>query len=535
MRTRIEIENIALRWSLEKGGLEWEANLISSFHRLSKQTKLSNSKPGSISSAWSKEHADFHTALVAACDSESLLQICSRLFEQAERYVTLSIISNGPRRDDVTEHKQLMRAALSRDIDRTLELNRAHINRTLGKAAAWLAAHSAPVNPAVGRSQGKMSGTPGMGLALAMTARCPRHIAASELGDLVARLFIAAGVPSDAAHAVAAGLVDADLEGLHSHGVMLVDMYIERICQGSVSRSKSASIVSDRQGAVVLDAGNALGQLTGRQAMEMAIGKAKEFGAGIVAVRHGFHFGTAGKYAQQAAAANCIGIAMCNTRPLMPAPGGAERVVGNNPIAVALPTDDEIPLILDMATSEAAMGKIRIAEKAKEPIPATWAVTAQGEPTTNPSRSNRRHAAALGRRERFRLGVDDRFDVRAVIGRRERRGRAPAVWRFCRALRLLPSLHRDRYRPFRRSRRISAARGSGRPADPWRPARAGHVAIVYARRAGMAAAQTGRWRWCTLDPAVADMLTRFATKLGVRQTRFSNRRSPDAQDADHQP
>ena len=69
-----------------------------------------------------------------------------RLFEQAERYVTLSIISNGPRRDDVTEHKQLMRAALSRDIDKTVELNRAHINRTLGKAAAWLAAHSAPIN-----------------------------------------------------------------------------------------------------------------------------------------------------------------------------------------------------------------------------------------------------------------------------------------------------------------------------------------------------------------------------------------------------
>jgi DNA-binding GntR family transcriptional regulator len=146
MRTRIEIESIALRWTLEKGDLEWEANLISSFHRLSMQTKLSESKPGSISSVWLKEHADFHAALLAACDSETLLLICSRLFEQAERYVTLSIISNGPRRDDVTEHKQLMRAALSRDVGKTLELNRAHINRTLGKAAAWLADHPEPVN-----------------------------------------------------------------------------------------------------------------------------------------------------------------------------------------------------------------------------------------------------------------------------------------------------------------------------------------------------------------------------------------------------
>ena len=146
MRTRIEIESVALRWSLEKGALEWEAKLISNFHRLSKQTKLSKTVPPSISSAWLKEHADFHGALLAGCDSESLLLICSRLFEQAERYVTLSIISNGPRRDDVTEHKQLMRAALSRDVGRTLELNRAHIDQTLGKAAAWLTNHRTPVD-----------------------------------------------------------------------------------------------------------------------------------------------------------------------------------------------------------------------------------------------------------------------------------------------------------------------------------------------------------------------------------------------------
>src|SRR5690606_32785247 len=83
--------------------------------------------------------------------------------------------------------------------------------------------------------------------------------------------------------------------------------------------------------------------------------------------------------------AGCIGIAMCNTRPLMPAPGGAERVVGNNPLAIALPTMGDIPVMLDMATSEAAMGKIRMAEKAGQDIPPTWAVTAQGAPTTDPA------------------------------------------------------------------------------------------------------------------------------------------------------
>jgi LDH2 family malate/lactate/ureidoglycolate dehydrogenase len=213
----------------------------------------------------------------------------------------------------------------------------------------------------------------------------PATIPAEQLAAFVARLFVATGLSASAAQKVANGLVDADLEGLASHGVMLADMYIERLQGGSVSKETAAAIVSDQQSAVVLDAGHALGQLTGEQAMSLAIEKARQFAAGIVAVRHGFHFGAAGRYARQAANAGCVGIAMCNTRPLMPAPGGAERVVGNNPLAIAVPADGEIPIVIDMATSEAAMGKIRMAEKAKEAIPSTWAVTAQGLSTTNPT------------------------------------------------------------------------------------------------------------------------------------------------------
>jgi LDH2 family malate/lactate/ureidoglycolate dehydrogenase len=213
----------------------------------------------------------------------------------------------------------------------------------------------------------------------------PVTIPAAQLAAFVAKLFAATGLSTSAAEKVANGLVDADLEGLASHGVMLVDMYIERLQGGSVSKETTAAIISERQGAVVLDAANALGQLTGDQAMCLAIDKAKQFAAGIVAVRHGFHFGAAGRYARQAADAGCVGVAMCNTRPLMPAPGGAERVVGNNPLAIAVPADGKTPIVLDMATSEAAMGKIRMAEKAREPIPSTWAVTAQGLPTTNPT------------------------------------------------------------------------------------------------------------------------------------------------------
>jgi LDH2 family malate/lactate/ureidoglycolate dehydrogenase len=208
-------------------------------------------------------------------------------------------------------------------------------------------------------------------------------ISAQDLRSLVARMFVAAGLANEAADRVAADLVAADLEGTSSHGVMLVDMYLERIRLGSVSTATQARVISDRDAAVVLDAGHALGQLTGEQAMALAIERAKRFGAGIAAVRHAFHFGTARRYVQIAAEAGCIGLALCNTRPLMPAPGAAERLVGNNPLAIAIPAAGAVPIVLDMATSEAAMGKIRLAAKAQQPIPEHWALASDGSPTTD--------------------------------------------------------------------------------------------------------------------------------------------------------
>jgi len=209
------------------------------------------------------------------------------------------------------------------------------------------------------------------------------RIASTELAAFVANLFHACGVPVDDAEATARGLVEADLAGIHSHGVMLSEMYVERLLAGSVTARADPRVVSDRGACIVLDAGHALGIVTGEAAMARATDRARALGVGIVAVRHGFHFGTAGRFAQAAARADCIGITLCNTRPLMPAPGGAERVVGNNPVAIAVPTDDGIPILLDMATSEAAMGKIRVAAREGRPIPASWATDATGTPTTD--------------------------------------------------------------------------------------------------------------------------------------------------------
>lgn len=218
-----------------------------------------------------------------------------------------------------------------------------------------------------------------------MTSLTDRHLAVGDLRDLVRDLFAAVGVPGAAAEEVAEALVRADQAGQPSHGVMMAELYIRRILGGSVSTHEAATLVSDRGATAVLDARHALGQPVARQAMDLACDKAAAFGIGAVAVRRAFHFGAASRYAERAADRGLIGIVMANTRPLMPAPGGRERVVGNNPLAVAVPTASGDAVSFDMATSQAAMGKIRHAAAAASSIPEDWATDEEGVPTTDPT------------------------------------------------------------------------------------------------------------------------------------------------------
>jgi LDH2 family malate/lactate/ureidoglycolate dehydrogenase len=201
----------------------------------------------------------------------------------------------------------------------------------------------------------------------------------------VAALFEGVGVAAGAAQTVADALVESDMRGMPSHGVMLVPMYLDRLRAGSVSRWVQAEVIAQHGAVTVLDARHALGQLTGDQGMRLAIDRAREHGVGVTVARRAFHFGGAYRYARAAAHAGCIGIAAANTRPLMPAPGGAEAVVGNNPVAVAVPAPEGgDPIVLDIALSEAALGKIRLAAQEGREIPPGWATDAQGRPTTDP-------------------------------------------------------------------------------------------------------------------------------------------------------
>jgi LDH2 family malate/lactate/ureidoglycolate dehydrogenase len=217
------------------------------------------------------------------------------------------------------------------------------------------------------------------------TASAKISMGVEDLIREVADRFAAAGLTVAAARRIAEALVEAEQQGLASHGLVHAPLYLRRIRAGSVSMAETAAVLVDHAAIAVLDGHHMLGHLAADQAMAMAVDKARAHGIGAVAVRHGFHFGAAGRYAAQAAKAGCLGIAMANTRPLMPAPGGAEAVVGNNPIAIGVPTLQGPPIIMDMATSEGALGRIRVAAAKGEAIPATWAVTADGAPTTDPA------------------------------------------------------------------------------------------------------------------------------------------------------
>lgn len=234
-----------------------------------------------------------------------------------------------------------------------------------------------------------------------------------ECFDLSQALLQAFGCESAEARTVAEGLLDADLAGVASHGIGLLPMYLDRISLGSVRVGASDPVVvQDSMATAVIDAEHRLGQPVADFAMALAVDKAEEFGSGVVSVRHAFHFGAATRYVLQAADNNCVGIAMCNTRPLMPAPGGADRLVGNNPLAIGVPSRSSSPLILDFALSEAAMGKIRRAKDLGESIPDTWATDAKGQVTTDPAAAIEGMLLPVGQHKGFGLA----FMIDLLVG-----------------------------------------------------------------------------------------------------------------------
>lgn len=209
-------------------------------------------------------------------------------------------------------------------------------------------------------------------------------VSAVRARDFTRDLFMAAGVAADAAGLVADALIEADLQGVSSHGLLQAPNYLRRLLAGTISASGELQVLHASAAVTVFDAGMALGHAVAGEVMARTAASAKKYGIAASAVGAATHLGVAGRYARTAAEDGLIGIVMCNTRVMLPAPGGTKAVAGNNPLAIAVPVAGRQPVVFDMAMSAVAMGKIRLAAQKGEAIPGDWALDANGQPTTDP-------------------------------------------------------------------------------------------------------------------------------------------------------
>jgi L-2-hydroxycarboxylate dehydrogenase (NAD+) len=206
-----------------------------------------------------------------------------------------------------------------------------------------------------------------------------------HLRKFVVQVFTRLGVPPTDADQAADVLIAADRRGIDSHGVARLKAYCDYITAGRVQSVATLTLLSETPSTAALDGGNGLGLVIGPRANAIAIEKALAVGTGWVTVRNSTHYGIAGYYAVAAAERGLIGWSMTNAARAVVPPGGAERMLGTNPIAVAFPGgNSEPPIVIDFATSAVAFGKIQIAMRAGKRVPEGWIVDRDGQPTTDP-------------------------------------------------------------------------------------------------------------------------------------------------------
>lgn len=210
------------------------------------------------------------------------------------------------------------------------------------------------------------------------------RIGIGPLEEYCKSVFSHLGFSEDYVDAVSSGIMEAHLRGAHGQGVGRLPIYVKRIELGLINKDPQISVVSESGATAVLDGDHGLGHYAGTKGMRLAIKKAREFGVGAVGVRNSAHFGVAANYGKLAAEDGLIGIAITNSTALIAAPGGAERLMGNNPICIAVPTRDKRNVVLDMACSNVAFSKIQRAAQTGQSIPPGWGTDKDGIETTDP-------------------------------------------------------------------------------------------------------------------------------------------------------
>ena len=206
-----------------------------------------------------------------------------------------------------------------------------------------------------------------------------------KLFDFTKNTFLALGMTESHAHKAAYVLQSSDLRGIDSHGVARLSGYIRLWKAKRVNAQAKPFVIHETPSTATVNGDEGLGLITADYAMDIAIKKAQDVGSGWVAVQNSNHFGIAAYHAMKALEHNMIGMALTNASPLVSPTFSKERLLGTNPIAFAIPAGERAPVVIDLATSAAANGKLQIAEREGKTIPTGWLQNASGKDTNQPT------------------------------------------------------------------------------------------------------------------------------------------------------
>src|SRR5215469_9276670 len=232
------------------------------------------------------------------------------------------------------------------------------------------------------------------------------RVSADALKAFIARAFTRCGLPERDAATLGELITEADLRGSDTHGVFRMPAYCKRIKAGGVNARPNIRVVSERAGAALIDGDNAMGHLVMKVAAETAIAKAKATGVGWVGARMSNHAGPAALYAMMPLAHDMIGLYFAvGSNNHLPPTGSAEALLGTNPIAVAIPADQEPPVVMDMAPTVAAFGKVRLKAAQDEPMPVGWMIDRAGNPLTDARRASEGFLLPIGDYKGYALSL----------------------------------------------------------------------------------------------------------------------------------
>ena len=208
------------------------------------------------------------------------------------------------------------------------------------------------------------------------------RLSETQSRDYLSRLFQHMGSSAAQSEIVADHLTLAEMRGLASHGLSRIPFYTRKLRAGGYNPRPNFTVARETPSTALLDADNAIGLVSGTFAMQLCIEKARETGCAGVSVTHANHIGYLAYYTMMAAKENMIGLALCNAGACTAVWGTDERVLGTDPVSIALPALNRPPVVFDAATSIVAQGKVAVAAIEGKPIPDNWAFGPDGHPTT---------------------------------------------------------------------------------------------------------------------------------------------------------